>query len=397
MTRLNELYELCNQSPWLDNLRRDYLKNGHMAYLIEQGVRGVTSNPTIFAKSMESIDDYDEQFYSLIENAYKQDNVQADQLEDAYWAMAMKDVTDALDLFAPLYEASQGTDGFVSLEVSPFIANDTKSTIKAAKWLHEEINRPNLLTKVPATKEGIPAVQQLISQGHSVNVTLIFSHSRYEEVMEAYITGLEQLTSRLVDLGKDQTEIARSLGAVSSVASFFVSRIDTEVDKRLAHLEQMGKIDSSAMVELAGKAGLSQAKLAYKLFRHTFSTPRWQALAAIGAKVQRPLWASTSTKNPAYPDLLYVDNLIGDQTVNTIPDTTLDAFLDHGTPKPTIDTGRDAAENTLAKLHTVGIDMDNVTQVLEDEGVKSFTKSFEGLLETLNKKAQKKHGEEYRS
>jgi transaldolase len=359
MTRLQELYDQQGQSPWLDNLNRPSLQSGGLKKKVEQGIRGMTSNPTIFQKAMTGSDAYDEQFKRLIER---------DSVESAFWDMAIDDVTHACEILRPTYDQSGGGDGFVSIEVSPALANQTDPTIEAARNLHQRIDLPNLMVKIPATIEGVPAIQKMISEGRNINVTLIFSLPRYRQVIEAYLSGLEALAGAGGDLRK-----------VHSVASFFVSRVDTEVDRRL---EKAGGDPS-----LAGKAGVAQAKLAYELFCQSFSGPRWDALAAEGAHRQRPLWASTSTKNPSYPDLLYVDNLIGPHTVNTLPDATIEAFLDHGTVARTIDSNVDAARTVLDQLADSGIDMADVSRVLEEEGVASFLKSWEELLQALGDKA----------
>jgi transaldolase len=360
VTRLHDLYEIQGQSPWIDNVSRPAIQQGGLQNLVDDGIRGVTSNPTIFQKAMTGSDAYDDQFRDLIGRM---------SVERAFWEMAIDDVTDACGILRPVYDSSGGKDGFVSLEVSPALANDTAGSIDSARDLHERIHLPNLFVKIPATAEGVPAIQKMISEGRNINVTLIFSLSRYDEVIEAYLSGLE--------------ELAAAGGLVSethSVASFFVSRVDTEVDRRVQALGDRG-------AGLAGKAAVAQAKLAYRLFQQRFSGPRWEALAANGAHVQRPLWASTSTKNPAYPDLLYVDNLIGPDTVNTMPDATVAAFLDHGTVARTVDTGVEDADRHLARLNDVGIDMEDVARVLEDEGVAAFLKSYDELLQSLHDKA----------
>jgi transaldolase len=368
MTRLHDLYDIGGQSPWLDNLRRDWLEGGQLAELVSMGVRGITSNPTIFANAISGQDTYDEQFKSLMKDH---------TVEGAYWELATTDIHHALDLLRLTYDGSEGEDGFVSLEVSPARAHDTEGTVQDARKLHDEINKPNLLVKVPATKEGVPAIKTLISEGRSINVTLIFGIDRYDEVIEAYISGLEAL----VAAGR-----ADELPKVASVASFFVSRVDTEVDRRLEKLAGGDKGDA-AILALRGKAAVAQAKVAYQHFHAAFSTDRWKALDALGARVQRPLWASTSTKNPAYPDLLYVDTLIGPATVNTMPDGTLRAFADHGTLARTVDHEPQEADEVLAQLAAAGIDMEDVEQTLEDEGVHSFSKSFDELLQSLSDKA----------
>jgi len=367
MTRLNDLYDKGGQSPWLDNLRRDWLESGRLADLVGHGVRGVTSNPTIFAKAIEGEDAYDEQFRSLVPKV---------SVEDAYWALVVRDITDALEVLRPLHERSGGGDGFVSLEVAPSLANDTAGTVRAAQALHRQIAKPNLLVKVPATEAGVPAIRQLIGEGHSINVTLIFGIERYDAVIEAYLSGLEALAA----------SPEADLSTVASVASFFVSRVDTEVDRRLEELAG-GPDGDKEILALRGRAAVAQAQVAYQHFSRAFAGPRWGALVAKGARVQRPLWASTSTKNPAYPDLLYVDTLIGPHTVNTMPEATLDAFLDHGTLARTLDAEPKQAEAVLTRLADVGIDFPDVAATLEDEGVHSFAKSFDELIQTLTDKA----------
>jgi transaldolase len=366
MTTLNDLYDRQGQSPWLDNLRRDWLENGTLAGLVEKGIRGITSNPTIFAKAISGQDTYDDEFGQLI---------RIKSVEDAYWDLVVDDIVAALALLRPVYDTSGGGDGFVSVEVAPALAHDTEGTTTAARNLHERIDQPNLLVKIPATPECVPSIRQMITEGRSINVTLIFSLTRYGEVIEAYLSGLEALAAS----GRDD------LSQVASVASFFISRVDTEVDRRL---EAAAGTDSpDALLGLRGRAAVAQARLAYQLFVERFSGPRWEVLRAKGAKVQRPLWASTSTKNPAYPDLAYVDTLIGPDTVNTMPDGTIDDFLDHGTVARTVDTGLDDARALIADLAAAGIDMEEVAGVLETEGVASFAKSFDELVQSLTDKA----------
>jgi transaldolase len=359
MERLIRLFEEQGQSPWLDNLTRGYLTSGELAQLRDGGMRGLTSNPTIFQKAIEGSSQYDDQFRTLAGDDRP--------VLDDYWALVLQDIRGALDVFAPLYESSDGGDGFVSVEVAPDLAHDTEGTSAAARHLNSTIARPNLFVKIPGTAEGVPAIRQMISEGRSINVTLIFSLERYAEVMEAYLSGLESHDG--------------DLSAIHSVASFFISRVDTEVDRRL---EEIGSPEALA---LRGKAAVAQGKLAYKGFRSTFSGPRWDALVARGAKLQRPLWASTSTKNPAYPDTLYVDTLIGPDTVNTMPDATIKAFADHGTIARTVDQDVDQAEAIWRELAEVGVDMDDVAAQLEREGVSSFEKSFDELLAALQTKA----------
>lgn len=361
MNRLQRLYDEAGQSPWVDNLNRPSLRQGGLADLVTDGIRGVTSNPTIFEKAMTGSDAYDEQFRTLLDIGA--------EVEDVFWDMAIDDVTEACGLLLPVYDASGGGDGFVSLEVDPGLAHDTAGTIAAARSLHERMALPNLMVKIPATEAGVPAIGQMISEGRNINVTLIFSVERYAAVIDAYLSGLETLVAA-----------GGELGAVQSVASFFVSRVDTEVDRRIDRLGGDAKA-------LAGKAAVAQAKAAYELFGEQFSGPRWEALAARGAHRQRPLWASTSTKNPAYDDLLYVNGLIGPHTVNTMPDATLKAFADHGTIAPTVDADVEGAHAELDALSRAGVDMADVAGKLEEEGVASFAKSFEDLMASLERKA----------
>ena len=356
--RLRRLHHDLGQSPWVDNLTRPLLMTGRLGQLVELGVRGITSNPTIFAKAFEAGNHYDEKFFGLLD---------AHTVEDAYWELVMEDVSAALDVLEPLHEASSGTDGFVSLEVAPAIAFDAEATVKAARWLHGRIARSNLFVKIPATEPGVDAIGRMVSEGANINVTLIFGLDRYDAVMEAYLSGLEAYDG--------------DLAGVHGVASFFVSRVDTLVDRRL---EGIGTPEALA---LRGKAAVAQAQVAYQRFTERFSGPRWDALAARGACPQRPLWASTSTKNPDYPDLLYVDQLIGPDTVNTMPEATLDAFLDHGTLARTVDADLDGARRTLERLADVGVDLDDVASVLEDEGVAAFAKSYDELIQVLTDKA----------
>ena len=361
MTRLHQLYTEGGQSPWIDNLSRDSIRTGRLANMLDDGIRGVTSNPTIFQKAMTSSDVYSADFARLIESS---------PVEQAFWEMATADVTGALEIFHPLYEQSGASDGFVSLEVSPRLAYDTEGTITDARAFHERIAMPNLLVKIPATEAGVPAIRQMISEGRNINVTLIFSLERYSDVIEAYLSGLEALGAAGGDISR-----------VHSVASFFVSRVDTEVDRRL---EAVG---TERALSLRGKAAVAQAKLAYQLFTDRFSGPRWEALRANGAHAQRPLWASTSTKNPAYSDLIYVDSLVGPDTVNTMPDATIAAFVDHGTVAQTVDKGFEQAGADLDALGEVGVDMKDVSKQLEDEGVAAFSKSYDELLQALEDKA----------
>ncbi len=363
--RLRALSAEQGQSPWVDNLKRAYLVDGTLVRLVERGVRGVTSNPTIFQKAIAGSHDYDAQLSELVKAGMS--------VEDAYWTMAIQDVRGACDVLRPVYNESKGIDGYVSLEVSPTLAEDTNGTTSAARDLHQRVERPNLMVKIPATKPCVSSIQQMITEGRDINVTLIFSLDRYAAVIEAYISGLEAFLS----------SGAQDLSTVASVASFFISRVDNEVDRRL---DAIGTPDALA---LRGKAAVAQGVLAYQLFLNRFSGPRWERLAVAGARPQRPLWASTSTKNPSYLDTLYVDSLIGPNSVNTLPEPTLEAFDDHGTPARRVDTVVDIAEahRVWGQLKAVGVDMDAVADVLEGEGVASFVKSFEELLATMQSRS----------
>jgi transaldolase len=358
MTTLHALHDQGGQSPWLDNLRRDALASGELERLVAAGIRGVTSNPTIFQRSVLSGSDYDEQLRSLL--------VAGRSVDDAYWDLAITDVAAALDLLHPIHEESGGTDGFVSIEVAGTMAHDTTATLRSACRLHDRIARPNLLVKIPATDEGVPAIRQLTAEGRSINVTLIFGLDRYAEVIEAYLSGLE---ARKGDLS-----------GIHSVASFFLSRVDVEIDRRL---EEIGV---PSALSLRGRAAVAQAELAYELFRKSFSGSRWQRLARRGAHPQRPLWASTSTKNPDYPELLYVTGLVGPDTVNTMTEGTIAAFLDHGTVGASLGTGTTAARETLGRLHSLGLDLVEVSRTLEEQGVQLFIRAFADVLGSIRQK-----------
>jgi transaldolase len=362
MSRLNALFDEQGQSPWLDNLTRPYLQDGTLDRLVARGVRGVTANPTIVAKAIEASDAYDEQLRGLMTTGHT--------VEGAYWELVTADVVRALGILRPLFDFSSGDDGFVSLEVGPAHATHTAATLLAARALHERIPEPNLLVKIPATAAGIPAIEAMIGEGRSINVTLIFSLARYDQVLEAYLTGLETLAHRGGDLS-----------SVHSVASFFVSRVDTEVDRRLENLA------TGEAFALRGRVAVAQAKVAYQLFRTAHTGARWERLAERGARVQRPLWASTSTKNPRYPDTLYVDNLIGPDTVNTLPESVMTAFEDHGTVARTIDVDVAAADQDMRAVAKAGVDMDDVGHTLEGEGIAAFQASFAHVLGTLEAKA----------
>jgi transaldolase len=361
--RIIDLHDEQGQSAWLDNLKRGYISSGRLVEIRDAGVRGLTSNPSIFQKAIQDSSDYDEQFAEL--------RAAGASTNDAYWSMVIRDIHSACDVFSKVYDHSDGVDGYVSVEVDPGLAHDGPGTEAAARNLHERIDRRNLMVKIPGTEEGLGPIQQMIAEGRCINVTLIFSLERYSKVIEAYLTGLERCAE---DPDAD-------LSGVASVASFFISRVDSEVDRRL---EAIGTDEALA---LRGKAAVAQGKLAYQLFLDAFSGPRWEALAARGARVQRPLWASTSTKNDAYPDTLYVDELIGPDSVNTLPEATLEAFADHGTLARRVDADVDEARSVWQALAEVGVDMDDVAAQLEREGVASFAASFDDLIATLDAKA----------
>ena len=361
--RLKQLFSEYGQSPWLDNLKRSYITSGELDRVCANGIRGLTSNPTIFQKAIQGSDEYTEQFKSMISSNMS--------LLDSYWELVLHDIHGALDVFAPLYESSGGLDGFVSVEVDPSLAHDGEQTLVAARQLDERVNRDNVMIKIPATAEGIPAIRAMISEGRNVNVTLIFSLERYQEVMDAYIQGLESLV----------VSAPQKVVRVASVASFFISRVDTDIDRLL----ELNGTDGA--VALCGTAAVNQAKLAYQMFEKTFSGKRWGELVKHGAHVQRPLWASTSTKNAKYPDTLYVDSLIGPNTVNTLPDATVDAFSNRGNLALTITKDVDQADAQWRQLKNFGVNVADVAARLEREGVKSFQNSFDELISVLTAKA----------
>jgi transaldolase len=362
LERLSEL----GQSVWVDFLSRESIRGGHLQELIDDdSVVGATSNPTIFEKAMSSGDAYDEQLHELADRS----PTRPADVEETFWALAEQDIRDACDVFRPVWDGGGGRDGYVSLEVDPRLAYDTLQTFRSAMRIHESVERPNLMVKIPATRPGLAAIEDVIAKGRSINVTLIFSLQRYAEVAESYIRGIE----RLVAEGGDPR-------AVASVASFFVSRIDTEADRRL---EEVG-----APKELQGKLAIANAKLAYAHYLDAFSGPRWDFLAGKGATPQRVLWASTSTKNPAYPDTLYVEELLGPDTVNTMPEETIKAYQDHGDPQPRLQSGLEEAKELLEKLRQAGVDYDDLTDTLEREGVEKFSDSFDQLLASLGEKQQ---------
>lgn len=366
MTKLHQM-AAQGQAIWLDYIQRSLIDSGELERMVVQGVRGVTSNPTIFEKAIAGSEDYDEEMQALARAGKS--------AEEIYDALSMDDIRRATDVLRTVYDKTQGEDGYVSLEVNPNLADDTERTVSEARRLFDAVGRPNLMIKVPATPAGLPAVTRLIAAGVNVNVTLIFSLAHYEAVAEAYIRGLEERAGA----GGDP-------GSVASVASLFVSRTDTTVDKLLD-----GKPDGAA---LRGKIAVANAKLAYARFKEIFRGERWERLAGSGARVQRPLWASTGTKDPAYPDTLYVDTLIGPHTVNTLPPSTLDAFIDHGQVALTVEEGLEVAREQVARLATLGIDLDAITQDLQEKGVASFAKSFEGLMASIREKRARLMGGE---
>ncbi|MDQ3888935.1 MAG: transaldolase [Actinomycetota bacterium] len=356
-SRLHELTEL-GQSPWIDYLSRDLLRSGELERRMhEDAIRGVTSNPTIFEKAISAGHAYDDQLRDVAR--------EEDDPKEVFLRLAVDDVVHACDVLRPLWDGGcRGCDGYVSIEVDPNLANDTEATIEEAERLHSLVDRPNAYVKIPATKPGLAAIEEMIARGKSINVTLIFSLERYSEVAEAYIRGLE----RLVAAGGDPSD-------VSSVASFFVSRVDTEADRRL---DEIGGHD-----ELKGKLAVANARLAYQRYEETFSGGRWESLAAKGASPQRCLWASTSAKNPAYRDVVYVEELIGPNTVNTMPEDTIRAFQDHGRVAPTLEQGIDEAKRVFERIAEAGVDYGDVTETLEREGVEKFADSFSQLLEGI--------------
>ena len=348
------------QSVWIDYLSRPFVGDGDLAGLVEQGVVGVTSNPTIFQAAIAEGDAYDDQIREIVESGESEP-------KEIFLRLACEDIRGACDLLRSVYDEGDGKDGYVSLEVDPNLARDTKATAEEAKRLHAMIERPNLFVKIPATQEGLPAIEETIASGIPVNVTLIFSLERHRAVAEAYLRGL----ARLVESGGDPSKVA-------SVASFFVSRVDTEGDKRL---DALGGHD-----ELKGKLAIANAKLAYATYQEIFSGARWETLAAKGATPQRCLWASTSTKNPEYRDVIYVEELVGPDTVNTMPRATVEAVLDHGEIEETLTRDVEGARKVLDDLKAAGIDYDDVVDTLEKEGVEKFADSFKDLFSDIETK-----------
>jgi transaldolase len=362
------------QSIWQDDITRSMLLTGKLKSTIENvGIRGLTSNPTIFEKAISGGTDYDAQITELLGGGKSPEQI--------FEALEVKDLQDALDLFRPLYDATEGRDGFCSIEVFPDAARNQDATREQTRRLWSEVNRPNLMVKIPGTVEGAPVVAEMIAEGININITLLFSLAAYERVAWAYIEGLEK-----------RHAAGQPIDRVASVASFFVSRVDTLVDKKLDEKIASDPGNSQKYEALKGKIAVANAKLAYAKYQEIFGGERFAALKAAGARPQRPLWASTGTKNPAYPDTLYVDTLVGPDTVNTMPGKTMEAFLDHGSTARAVDKDVDGARQLMADLAAAGISIDAVTQQLEDEGIESFIKSFESLLAGVEAKREQLAG-----
>jgi len=365
----NPLVQLSQlgQSPWYDQMTRSLVTQGTLKKLIEEdGLRGLTSNPTIFEKAISGSKDYEDALRKLVAKGADTDEI--------YDQLVLEDIASAADVFRPVYDSTQGEDGFVSIEVSPLLAADTDATVAEAKRLVERLARPNVFIKVPATPEGLPAIENLTAEGISVNITLIFSVEVYAQVAEAYIKGLERRHAN-----------GNAVNRIASVASFFVSRIDTAVDKKL---EELIKAGNQEAVALLGHAAIANAKLAYEKFLQIFSGPRWEKLAAAGARVQRPLWASTGTKNPKYSDVYYIDNLVAPHTVNTMPPQTFDAFRQHGRAEITIHDNLQGARELFDRLDRLGIDFAAITRELTDTGVKLFSDSYNDLMTVIGRRRE---------
>jgi len=350
------------QSVWLDYLRRDMIQSGDLAARVAEGLRGMTSNPSIFESAIAGSKDYDA--------ALARPDIRSKSDADAFEAIAVDDVRMAADVFRTVYDSTEGADGFVSIEVRPSLARDTHGSLAEARRLWREVGRPNVMIKIPGTREGWPAIEQALEEGININITLLFSVEHYKAVADAYLNAMEaRIAAR------------KPVDRVASVASFFVSRVDTEVDKRL---EQLG----GAATSLSGQAAIANAKLAYELFGELFSGPRWQKIRDAGARVQRPLWASTSTKNPRYGDVRYLEGLIGPETINTVPPETLQLFEEHGVVRRTLAPRADDARDTMRQIAEAGIDFDDVTRTLEDEGIEKFEVSYRKLLGVIAGKRQ---------
>ena len=362
MSILHDINSL-GQSIWYDFISRDFIASGQMQTMVEKGIRGMTSNPTIFEQAIAKSSDYDEQI-SLLDTG----NTSLDEIATALF---VTDIRDACDILRSVYDESNKSDGYISLEVSPRLAHQTEATVQEARKLWSAVDRPNLMIKIPATQEGIPAVRTCIGEGINVNITLIFSLDQYKAVCEAYIGGLE-----------DRIAKGEKISSIHSVASVFVSRIDAMIDS------QLQKLGTEEALAIQGKAGIANTQLVYRAFQQIFSGDRWETLASKGANLQRPLWASTSTKNPEYPDLLYIDNLIAQHTVNTVPPATLEAILDHGTATLQIEEGMAEAEGILDNIEKAGVSLSKVMDALLSEGVEKFAASFSSLFEKLQAKRE---------
>ncbi|MGI8967771.1 MAG: transaldolase [Chloroflexota bacterium] len=369
----NTLHQLLDQgqSPWIDNITRDMLQNGDLQRRIDQGIVGLTSNPTIFQKAIGGSSLYDDELRQLV----RQDK----SVNEIYDALVLDDIRNAAKTFRPVYDKTNGRDGYVSIEVAPHLAYDTDKSLAEARRLFKYLNTPNIMIKIPGTDEGIPAFQQAIADGININVTLVFSIENYRKVAQAYVTALQQ-----------RADAGQPIDRISSVASFFVSRVDTMVDKKLDDLmNNAGDEQRKKQIgDLRGKAAIANAKMAYEAFSEIFSGSKWEALAAKGAKPQRCLWASTSTKNPDYRDVLYVEELIGPETVDTMPPATIDAFLDHGKVNRTLNQNVAQAHAELDALENAGISMEQVTHQLQEDGVKLFAQSFDDLIKSIEEKRQ---------
>lgn len=368
-TTPKKLFDL-GQSLWYDNIERRLLENGDFEAMIKRGdIYGVTSNPSIFNNAIGKSKDYDEQLAELARAGRP--------VNEIYDELIIQDIKATCDLFRPLYDSTRGGDGYVSIEVPPAMANDTDETIKEVSRLWGLVDKPNLMVKIPATAAGVPAIRRSVSNGTNINITLIFGRERYAEVIEAYMAGLERRVQNNLPIAHQ-----------ASVASFFVSRIDTKIDAWLDEIINKGGEKVKQAEQLKGKVAIANAKLAYQLFKEQFATPRFEALKKKGARAQRPLWASTSTKNPAYPDLIYVDTLVGANTVNTVPPQTLLAVKDHGKAELTIEQDLDDAHQTLADLESLGLSLDKATAELETEGVEAFSKAINSLFETIEERSR---------
>lgn len=369
MNPIQQLHTEQDQSVWQDDISRALLANGALQQAIESGIRGVTSNPSIFQKAIAGSDAYDEDIQAQLG--------EGKSAAEIFQTVAVKDIQDTCDLFRPIYDESNGTDGFVSIEVLPSLARDTEGTLENARDLWKAVDRPNVMIKVPGTSEGVSAIRTLLTEGVNVNVTLLFSLANYERVAVAFIEALEERQAK-----------GLPVSGIASVASFFVSRVDTLADKQLDGVIAEGGANADLAASLKGKVAVANAQLAYETFLNLFKGDRFAPLAAAGAQVQRPLWASTGTKNKAYSDVLYVETLIGPETVNTAPVPTIEAFLDHGKVARTVDADLAGAHQVLDDLATVGLSIDQITSQLEEEGIATFITSYDGLLADVEAKRE---------